>query len=89
VTKKILSRSPPCFAGDVNYFKREKFELTKVVIYRELQQKHEQTEKMRREMVTFQRARQAWKEKQKQMLVAEERQIEEQRRAAADRSAAV
>ncbi|KAM3958530.1 LOW QUALITY PROTEIN: meiosis-specific nuclear structural protein 1 [Aphomia sociella] len=56
---------------------------------RELQQKREQTEKMRNEMVTFKQAREAWRQKQKQMVVTEERQIEEQIRAAADRSSAI
>ncbi|CAH2991820.1 unnamed protein product [Chilo suppressalis] len=56
---------------------------------RELQQKREQTEKMRREMVSCQAAREAWRQKQKQVVVAEERDIEGQRRAAADRNAAV
>ncbi|XP_028163375.1 meiosis-specific nuclear structural protein 1-like [Ostrinia furnacalis] len=56
---------------------------------RELQQKHDQMQKMRREMVTFQKAREAWRQKQKQMVVIEERQIEQQRQAAADRSSAI
>ncbi|CAG9795039.1 unnamed protein product [Diatraea saccharalis] len=56
---------------------------------RELKQKREQTEKMRREMVSFQQARDAWRQKQKQMVVLEERDIEAQRRAAADRSSAI
>ncbi|OWR46662.1 putative Meiosis-specific nuclear structural 1 [Danaus plexippus plexippus] len=54
---------------------------------RELKQKHEQMLKMRNEMVTFKQARDAWKDKQKKMVVLEEREIENQRRAASDRSA--
>ncbi|XP_004922932.2 meiosis-specific nuclear structural protein 1 isoform X2 [Bombyx mori] len=56
---------------------------------RELEKKRIEREKVRNEMVTFKRARDAWKEKQKQMLVIEERQLEAQRRAAADRTSAV
>ncbi|CAG4914484.1 unnamed protein product [Colias eurytheme] len=56
---------------------------------RELQQKREQMEKCRREMVTFKKAREAWKEKQKEMLVIEERNIEKQRKDASDRSSAI
>ncbi|KAJ0178607.1 hypothetical protein K1T71_005382 [Dendrolimus kikuchii] len=56
---------------------------------RELKQKRERMEKMRNEMVTFKEAREAWKEKQKQMLVKEEKQIEEQMKAAADRSSTI
>ncbi|KAL0882688.1 hypothetical protein ABMA27_001111 [Loxostege sticticalis] len=56
---------------------------------REMQQKQEQMEKMRREMVTFQQAREAWRLKQKQMVINEERELEKQRQAAADRSSAI
>ncbi|XP_072939860.1 meiosis-specific nuclear structural protein 1-like isoform X2 [Epargyreus clarus] len=56
---------------------------------RELQQKRDETEKMRNEMVTFKRAREAWKEKQKQMVVLEEKEIEKQWQAASDRSSAI
>ncbi|CAF4959029.1 unnamed protein product [Pieris macdunnoughi] len=56
---------------------------------RELQQKREQMEKCRNEMVTFKKARDAWKEKQKVMVINEERQIEEQLKAVSDRSSAI
>ncbi|CAH0725399.1 unnamed protein product, partial [Brenthis ino] len=56
---------------------------------RELKHKHEQTDKMRKEMVTFKQAREAWKEKQKEMLIIEERKIEEQIKVASDRSSAI
>ncbi|CAH2105923.1 unnamed protein product [Euphydryas editha] len=56
---------------------------------RELQHKHDQTEKMRNEMITFQKAREAWKDKQKEMVVIEDRKIEEQRQVASDRSSAI
>ncbi|CAK1546317.1 unnamed protein product [Leptosia nina] len=56
---------------------------------RELREKRQQMEKCRREMVTFKQAREAWKEKQKAMVVIEERQIEEQLKAASDRNSAI
>ncbi|XP_068631288.1 meiosis-specific nuclear structural protein 1-like isoform X1 [Battus philenor] len=56
---------------------------------RELQQKHEEMEKLRKEMVTFKKAREAWKEKQKKLLVIEERKIEQQEKEAGDRSLAI
>ncbi|KAF9411723.1 hypothetical protein HW555_009552 [Spodoptera exigua] len=56
---------------------------------KELQQKRAITEKMRREMKTFLQAREAWKQKQKEMVVQEERNIEEQNKMASDRSSAV
>ncbi|XP_059047785.1 meiosis-specific nuclear structural protein 1-like [Achroia grisella] len=56
---------------------------------RELQHKREQTEKIRNEMLTFQKAREAWRQKQKHMVIVEERRIEEQKKAAADRSLTV
>lgn len=45
--------------------------------------------KCRNEMVTFKKARDAWKEKQKAMVILEERKIEEQMKAASDRSSAM
>ncbi|KAJ8727769.1 hypothetical protein PYW07_001888 [Mythimna separata] len=54
---------------------------------KELKQKREQTDKMRHEMKTFMQARDAWREKQKQMVIIEERQIEKQVKAMSDRSA--
>ncbi|XP_026737320.1 meiosis-specific nuclear structural protein 1-like [Trichoplusia ni] len=56
---------------------------------RELQQKREQTEKMRNEMKTFQQARDSWREKQKELVIIEERKIEEQNKMVADRSLAI
>ncbi|CAH0703074.1 unnamed protein product [Spodoptera exigua] len=56
---------------------------------KELQQKRAITEKMRHEMKTFLQAREAWKQKQKEMVVQEERNIEEQNKMASDRSSAV
>ncbi|XP_030024795.1 golgin subfamily A member 6-like protein 1 isoform X2 [Manduca sexta] len=56
---------------------------------RELQKKRVETEKLRQEMVTSVQARQDWKDKQKEMIVIEERQIEQQRQAASDRSSSV
>ncbi|CAG5041218.1 unnamed protein product [Parnassius apollo] len=56
---------------------------------RELQQKREQTEKLRKEVETFKQAREAWKQKQKELLVQEERRIEQQGKAASDRSQAI
>ncbi|XP_050343375.1 meiosis-specific nuclear structural protein 1-like isoform X1 [Nymphalis io] len=55
---------------------------------RELCHKHEQTDKMRVEMVTSQKARVDLKEKQKAMNVVEDRKIEEQVQFATDRSLA-
>lgn len=40
-------------------------------------------------MVIFKQAREAWKEKQKKMFIIEERKIEEQIKAASDRSSAM
>lgn len=40
-------------------------------------------------MFTFKKAQEAWKLKQKEMLVLEERKIEEQLKAASDRSSAM
>lgn len=40
-------------------------------------------------MVTFKKAQEAWKLKQKEMLILEERKIEEQLKAASDRSSAM
>lgn len=56
---------------------------------RELQQKRAITEKMRHEMKTFLQARNAWKEKQKQMVIQEEKNIEEQNKMVSDRSSAM
>ncbi|XP_073943349.1 meiosis-specific nuclear structural protein 1-like [Choristoneura fumiferana] len=56
---------------------------------RELKQKREQTDKLRREMVTFKQARDAWRLKQKALTVQEEADLEKQRQAAADRSSAI
>ncbi|CAH0605683.1 unnamed protein product [Chrysodeixis includens] len=56
---------------------------------KELQQKREQTEKMRNEMKTFQQARDSWRQKQKEMVIIEERKIEEQNKMVADRSSAI
>ncbi|XP_045447203.1 trichohyalin-like [Melitaea cinxia] len=56
---------------------------------RELQHKHDQTEIMRNEMIIFQKEREAWKKKQKEMVVIEDRKIEEQRQVASDRSSAI
>ncbi|KAF9799061.1 hypothetical protein SFRURICE_008571 [Spodoptera frugiperda] len=55
----------------------------------ELQQKRAITEKMRHEMKTFLQARNAWKEKQKQMVIQEEKNIEEQNKMVSDRSSAI
>ena len=60
-----------------------------ILFFRELNQKHEQTNKLRNEMFTFKKAQEAWKLKQKEMLVLEERKIEEQLKAASDRSSAM
>ncbi|CAH2070815.1 unnamed protein product, partial [Iphiclides podalirius] len=56
---------------------------------RELKQKREQTEKLRNEMETFKKAREAWKMKQRELLVLEEKKIEEQKKAASDRDQAM
>lgn len=56
---------------------------------KELQQKRAITEKMRHEMKTFLQARNAWKEKQKQMVIQEEKNIEEQNKMVSDRSSAI
>ncbi|CAB3260764.1 unnamed protein product [Arctia plantaginis] len=56
---------------------------------RELKQKKDLTEKTRKEMVTFQKAREAWREKQKKMVILEEKEIEEQLKMLGDRSVAV
>lgn len=56
---------------------------------RELKQKQDLMEKTRKEMVTFQKAREAWKEKQKKMVVIEEKKIEEQQKMASNRNSAV
>lgn len=58
-------------------------------LFRELQQKREQTEKMRNEMKTFQQARDSWRQKQKELVIIEERKIEEQNKMVADRSSAM
>ncbi|KAL4713273.1 hypothetical protein ACJJTC_018621, partial [Scirpophaga incertulas] len=49
---------------------------------RAIQQKREQTAKLRHEMVTFQQAREAWRKKQKQAVILEERVLEKQRSSA-------
>ncbi|XP_023940656.2 meiosis-specific nuclear structural protein 1 [Bicyclus anynana] len=56
---------------------------------RELLQKREQMEKMQKEMQTFKAARLAWKEKQKAVVIMEEKQIEEQKQALSDRNSAI
>uniref|UniRef100_A0A2A4J9S4 Meiosis-specific nuclear structural protein 1 n=1 Tax=Heliothis virescens TaxID=7102 RepID=A0A2A4J9S4_HELVI len=56
---------------------------------RELQQKRDLTEKTRHEMKTFLQAREAWKQKQKEMVIIEERKIEEQNKMMADRQSAI
>ncbi|XP_013184530.2 meiosis-specific nuclear structural protein 1 [Amyelois transitella] len=56
---------------------------------RELQNKREQTEKLRAEMFASAAARAAWREKQKRMVIIEEKQIEEQKKAASDRSSSI
>ncbi|CAH2105924.1 unnamed protein product [Euphydryas editha] len=56
---------------------------------RDLQHKHDQTEIMRNEMMTFQKEREDLKEKQKEMVVIENRKIGEQRQVASDRISAM
>lgn len=42
-----------------------------------------------KEMVTFQQARLAWRDKQKRMVIAEEKEIEKQAKEQSDRSASM
>ncbi|XP_022825425.1 meiosis-specific nuclear structural protein 1-like [Spodoptera litura] len=56
---------------------------------KELQQKRAITERMRHEMKTFLQARDAWKQKQKLMVIQEEKNIEEQNKMVTDRSSAI
>lgn len=56
---------------------------------REIQQKRDLTVQMRHEMKTFMQAREAWKQKQKEMVIIEERKIEEQNKMMSDRSLAI
>ncbi|XP_045535052.1 meiosis-specific nuclear structural protein 1 [Papilio machaon] len=57
--------------------------------HRELQQKRELAVKLNKEIEMFKKAREAWKEKQKKLLVIEERNIENQIKQAGDRSTAI
>ncbi|XP_013142010.1 PREDICTED: meiosis-specific nuclear structural protein 1 isoform X2 [Papilio polytes] len=57
--------------------------------HREVREKRELAVKLNKEIETFKRARDAWKEKQKKLLVIEERNIENQIKEAGDRSAAI
>ncbi|XP_013170579.1 PREDICTED: meiosis-specific nuclear structural protein 1-like [Papilio xuthus] len=57
--------------------------------HRELEQKRELAVKLNKEIETFKKAREAWKEKQKKLLVIEERNIENQIKQAGDRSTAI
>ncbi|XP_047984015.1 meiosis-specific nuclear structural protein 1-like isoform X2 [Leguminivora glycinivorella] len=56
---------------------------------RELKQKRDLMEKTQREMVTFKKARDAWRAKQRELAILEEEAIERQQQAAADRSASI
>ncbi|XP_053603751.1 meiosis-specific nuclear structural protein 1-like [Plodia interpunctella] len=56
---------------------------------KELQHKREQTAKLRQEMFSSAAARLAWRDKQKQMVIIEERQIEEQKKAVSDRMSSI
>ncbi|XP_061710965.1 meiosis-specific nuclear structural protein 1-like [Cydia pomonella] len=56
---------------------------------RELKQKRDLMEKTQREMVTFKKAREAWRAKQRALAIQEEEAIEKQKQAAADRSASI
>ncbi|CAH2105925.1 unnamed protein product [Euphydryas editha] len=55
----------------------------------EFQNKHDETELMRNEMITFQKEREDLKEEQKERVAIENRKIEKQRQAASDRSSAI
>ncbi|XP_049869849.1 meiosis-specific nuclear structural protein 1-like [Pectinophora gossypiella] len=56
---------------------------------REFEQKRELMKKTREEMVTFKKAQDAWRAKQKQMVILEEKEIERQKQAMSDRDEAV
>ncbi|XP_050679669.1 meiosis-specific nuclear structural protein 1-like [Leptidea sinapis] len=57
--------------------------------HRELEQKRIQKEKLRKEMEISKSTKEAWRQKQRAMLVIEERNIEAQAKAASDRSASM
>ncbi|KAJ2952344.1 hypothetical protein O0L34_g4629 [Tuta absoluta] len=56
---------------------------------REIEQKRELVEKTRQEMVTFKQAQEAWRAKQREIVLAEEKEIEKQQAEFADRQAIV
>lgn len=58
-------------------------------IPREVEQKRMLVERTCKEMKTFQQARLAWRDKQKSMVIAEEKEIEKQAKEQSDRNASV
>lgn len=57
------------------------------LVYRELQKKQEQRTQMHRDIQMTQAAKDAWKEKQKKLVILEQKALQEQQMAAEKRKA--
>lgn len=79
----------PCFFIDSFLCVFNSIQLVCISNSRELEQKRMLVERTCKEMLTFQQARQAWGDKQKCLVIAEEKEIEKQAQEQSDRSASM